>query len=160
MRSVKKLLLFISLSFFLSGCATVSVHRFHTEKAFAPTKPADISVIMAKPAGTDLIELGEINISGASSWPQAERIFRARAAGLGADAVYVASQQQRTRQYVYPADCYVRQDYWYPYRRHGWHHYYYPDYPGAYYYCYGYRTETEIFIYATGIAIKYTKPKS
>ncbi len=146
--------------FFAAGCTSVSVQRFAQNAAYPVTDPARIVIFPDKPAGKPLIELGEVTVTGAATWSQIEKIFRDRAARMGADAVYVFSKQEEQRQYVSPADCYVSEGYYEPYHHFGRHHYY-PRYyyPRGYYYCYGYQaTDVVTFISAVGIAIKYTNP--
>ncbi|MGE5197982.1 MAG: hypothetical protein ACM3IL_05695 [Deltaproteobacteria bacterium] len=157
---MRRLLAFLILSL-IAGCASVSVQKYHKEVIYPKTSPASIVIFPEKPAGKAFTELGEITVTGANDWNQVERIFRDKAADMGADAVYVFNKQEETRQYVSPDDCYVHYGYYYPYHHFGWHryrpHYYYPR---GYYYCYGYQSivETATFISAVGIAIKYTNP--
>jgi hypothetical protein len=157
---MKKLFVFLML-LFAAGCASVSVQKYYKDVTYPATNPASIVVFPEKPAGKAFIEIGEITVTGANDWSQIERIFRIRAAEMGAEAVYVFSKQEETRQYVSPDDCYVHGGYYYPYHHFGWHRYH-PSfyYPRGYYYCYGYQStvETATFISAVGIAIKYTNP--
>jgi hypothetical protein len=154
---MKKSLVILTL-LFITGCAGVSVQRYSKDMVYPSTSPASIVIFPEKPAGKALIELGEITVTGADTWGQVETIFRTKAAQMGADAVYVFSKQEESRQYVSPDDCYVHEEYYEPYHHFGSHryhpHYYYPR---GYYYCYGYRSaiETATFISAVGIAIKY-----
>jgi len=148
---------------FVVGCASVSVQKFYKEVAYPATNPVNIVVLPDKPVGKNFTELGEITVRGTSSWGQIEKIFRSKAAEMGADAVFVFSKNEETRQYVSPDECYVYDGYYYPYHHFGWrgyhsHHYY----PRGYYYCYGYQStiETATFISAIGIAIKYTSPSA
>lgn len=159
---MKKLLVFLLL-LFMAGCASVSVQKYYKDVVYPATKPASIVIFTAKPSARSFSELGEITVTGANDWPQIEKIFRAKAAEMGADAVYVFSKQEEKRQYINPDDCYVHEGYYYPYHRFGWHRYHPRHYyPRGYYYCYGYQStiETTIFISAVGIAIKYTGPVS
>jgi hypothetical protein len=155
---MKKLIVFLLL--FMAGCASVSVQRFDKEVAYPATKAGNIVTFPNKPVGKNFIELGEITVAGADNWIQVEKIFRSKAAEMGADAVYVFSKKEEVRQYISPDDCSVYDGYYYPYQHFGWHHYrprHY--YPRGYYYCYGYQSiETTTFISAVGIAIKYTNP--
>ncbi len=147
----------------ITGCASVSVQKYYKDVIYPATNPAGIVVFPQKPVEKTFSELGEITVAGANSWGQVEKIFRTKAAEIGADAVYVFSKREETRQYVSPDDCYVRSGYYYPYHHFGWRRYH-PNYyyPRGYYYCYGYQStlETETFISAVGIAIKYTSPAS
>jgi len=143
---------------FVSGCASVSVQRYYKDVVYPVTKPSSIVIFPEKPTNKPFIELGEITVTGANDWNQVERIFRDKAAEMGADAVYVFSKQEETRQYIAPDQCYVHYGYYYPYHHFGWHRYqhrYY--YPRGYFYSYGYQStvETSVFISAVGIAIKY-----
>lgn len=154
------LLVFLIL-FFIAGCASVSVQKYYKGVTYPATDPAGIVIFPQKPAERTFFELGEITVTGANNWGQIEKIFRTKAAQMGADAVYVFSKQEETRQYISPDDCYVHYGYYYPYHHFGWHRYhrrYY--YPRGYYYCYGYQSaiETATFISSVGIAIKYTSP--
>ncbi|MGE5280089.1 MAG: hypothetical protein ACM3L6_05025 [Deltaproteobacteria bacterium] len=143
----------------MAGCAGVSVREFHKDIAYPPTHPSAVVVYPQKPAGKDYAEIGEITVTGAEDWRQVEKIFRQKAAQMGADAVYVFSKQEETRQYVDPDECAPREGFYYPYGHFGWHrfgpHHYYPR---GYYYCYGYRStlETATFITAVGIAVRQT----
>lgn len=155
---MRKILLFSAL-LLAAGCASVSVQKYFKDTAYPATKPESIVIFPDKPAGKVFTELGEITVRGASNWPQVEKIFRAKGGEMGADAVYVFSKQEETRQYVSPDDCMVGSGYYYPYHYFGWSRYhrrYY--YPRGYYYCYGYQStvETAVFLSAVGIAIKYT----
>ena len=154
---MNKLLVFLML-LFVAGCASVSVQKYNQGLVYPATNPASIVIFPEKPVEKSFAELGEITVTGANNWVQIEKIFRTKAAEMGADAVYVFSKQGETRQYISPDDCYVYGGYYYPYHHFGWRHYhsrYY--YPRGYYYCYGYQsTETATFISAIGIAIKYT----
>ena len=148
------------LIWLLVGCASVSVQRYHKEVIYPATSPASIVVFPQKPAEKPFTELGEITVTGANDWPQVEKMFRSKAAEMGADAVYVFSKQEESRQYVSPDECYIQSGYYYPYHRFGWHRYrpgYY--YPRGYYYCYGYQSsiDTAVFISSVGIAIKFNK---
>jgi len=144
----------------LTGCASVYVQKYYKDEVYPPTRPSSIVVFPEKPASKAFTELGEITVAGADTWGQIESMFRQKAAEMGADAVYVFSKQEETRQYVSPNECYVHGAYYYPYHRFGWKRYnprrYY--YPRGYYYCYGYQStvSTATFISAVGIAIKYT----
>ena len=154
---MKKLLFLLSL-LFTAGCASVSVQKYYQDVVYPPTKPASIVVLPDKPAEKAFIELGEITVTGASDWPQVEKVFRDKAAEMGANAVYVFSKQIEKSQYLAPNQCYAYHGYYYPYQHFGWRHFrsgYY--YPRGYYYCYGYQPtlETAEFISAVGIAIKY-----
>ncbi|MDD5409691.1 MAG: hypothetical protein PHC71_06340 [Candidatus Omnitrophica bacterium] len=154
---MRKLLVFLML-LLMAGCASVSVQKYFKEGKYPETNPASIVVFPQKPSRT-FIELGEITVRGANDWGQIEKIFRSKAAEMGADAAYVFSKQEETRQYVSPDDCYVYGGYYYPYQHFGWNHYHHRyHYPRGYYYCYGYQStvETATFITAVGIAIKYT----
>jgi len=153
---LKKIIIILVL--FLAGCASVSVQKYYKDTLYPATEAAKIVIFPDKPGDKAFLEIGEITVRGANDWGQVEQIFRKRAAEIGADAVYVFSKQQETRQYVSPDDCYINSGYYYPYHHFGWgrfhpHHYY----PRGYYYCYGYQStlETAIFISAVGIAIKY-----
>ena len=157
---MKKLLVLLMLSF-VAGCASVSVQKYSKDVVYPPTKPAGIVVFPEKPAKRAFTELGEITVTGANEWSQVEKIFRNKAAEMGADAVYVFSKKEETRQYLSPDDCYVHYRDYYPYHHFGWQHYH-PRryYPRGYYYCYGYQSTlvTATFISGVGIAIKYTSP--
>ena len=158
---MKKLVVLLVL-LFTAGCASVSVQRFHKEVVYFPTNPLNIVIFPDKPAGRAFSEIGEITVSGANNWSQVEKIYRSKAAEMGADAVYVFSKKEETRQYITPDDCFVHGGYYYPYHHFGWgrfHPHYY--YPRGYYYCYGYQSEigTTTFVSAVGIAIKYTSPE-
>jgi len=157
---MKKLLVFLVL-LFIAGCASVSVQKYYKDEAYPATDPANIVIFPEKPAGKEFSELGEITVRGADNWDQVEKIFRTKAAEMGADAVYVFNKQEETKQYVSPDDCGVYEGYYYPYHHFGWNRYH-PSYyyPRGYYYCYGYQStvETATFISAVGIAIKYTSP--
>jgi len=153
----KSFLLLIAL--FMAGCATVSVQKYYKDVIYPPTNPAGIVIFPQKPAQKPFTELGEITVTGANDWNQIEKIFRSKAAEMGADAVYVFSKQEETKQYISPDSCYVRDGYYYPYHHFGWQHYHPRHYyPRGYYYCYGYQPviQTDTFISAVGIAIKYT----
>lgn len=157
---MKKLFVFLTV-LFVAGCASVSVQKYYKDTTYAATNPADIVIFPQKPTERVFSEIGEITVTGANDWNQVERIFRIKAAEIGADAVYVFSKQEETKEYLTPDDCYVHYGYYYPYHHFGWrgyHHRYY--YPRGYYYCYGYQStlETATFISAVGIAIKYTSP--
>jgi hypothetical protein len=146
---------------FAAGCASVSVQRFYKDVKLPSTSPETIVVFPDKPLGKTFSELGEITVTGANTWSQVEKIFRIKAGEMGADAVYVLSKQEETRQYLAPDSCYVHDTYYYPYHHFGWHRYqpnYY--YPRGYYYCYGYQNavETAVFISGVGIAIKFNSP--
>jgi len=157
---MRKLLIFLIL-LFLTGCASVSVQKYYKGAGYPATKPASIVIFPQKPTGASFSELGEVTVTGANNWEQIERIFRAKAAEMGADAVYVFSKQEETRQYISPDDCYAHDGYYYPYHHFGWRGYHSRRYyPRGYYYCYGYQStiETTTFISAVGIAIKFTKP--
>ena len=159
---MKKWLVFLIL-LFMAGCASVSVQRFNKEMIYPQTNPRRIVIFPNKPAANNYSELGEITVRGANSWDQIYKIFRNKAAEMGADAVFVFSKNEETRQYVSPDECYVYDGYYYPYHHFGWRgyhsHYFYPR---GYYYCYGYQStiETATFITAVGIAIKYNTPAS
>jgi hypothetical protein len=155
---MKKTAVFLCLAF-LAGCAGVSVQKFPQDKVYPATNPASIVIFPGKPANKAFTELGEITVTGANDWNQVEKIFRTKAAEMGADAVYVFNKQVETRQYISPDDRDIRSGYYYPYHHFGWHRYrpsYY--YPRGYYYCYGYRStiDTATFISAVGIAVKYS----
>ncbi len=157
---MKKLLIFLLL-LFVAGCVGVSVQKFNKDLIYPATNPANIVIFPDKAVGKTFTELGEITVTGANDWNQIERIFRDKAAEMGADAVYVFSKQEETRQYISPDDCYVHSGYYYPYHHFGWRGYHRRRYyPRGYYYCYGYQStvQTAAFISAVGIAIKYTSP--
>lgn len=145
-----------------AGCASVSVQPYAKNGAYPATKPADIALFREKPARESLIELGEITVTGANDWNQIESIFRSKAAEMGADAVYVFSQQEETRRYISPDQCSIREEHYYPYHHFGWNRYHPRQYyPRGYYYCYGYQStiDAATFLSAVGIAIKYTSPE-
>jgi hypothetical protein len=156
---MKKLLVFLIL-LFISGCASVSVQKYNKDLVYPATNPVNIVIFPEKPKIGSFSELGEITVTGANNWPQIEKIFRSKAAEMGADAVYVFSKQEETRQYISPDDCYVYGGYYYPYHHFGWRRYQSRRYyPRGYYYCYGYQSiDTSTFISAIGIAIKYMRP--
>ncbi len=154
---MKKIAIVLSL-LLAAGCASVSVEKYYKDVMFPPTHPAGVVIYPQKPGDKTFIEIGEITVTGANDWSQVEKIFRSKAAEMGGDAVYVFSQQQETRQYISPNDCYVNYGDYYPYHHFGWHHYYpHYYYPRGYYYCYGYQStiETATFVSAVGIVIKY-----
>jgi hypothetical protein len=135
------------------------VQRFNKDVVYSQTNPHSVVIFPNKPVKNNYSELGEITVRGANSWDQVENIFRNKAAEMGANAVYVFSKNEETRQYVSPDECYIYDGYYYPYHHFGWggyrsHHFY----PRGYYYCYGYQStiETATFISAVGIAIKFT----
>ncbi len=153
---MKRIIMLLALTA-MAGCASVSVQKFQ-DTLYPPTDPQKVVIFPEKPVNKTFSELGEITVTGASDWPQVEKIFRAKAAEMGGDAVYVFNKQEETRQYVSPQDCYVHYGYYYPYHHFGWHRYrpgYY--YPRGYYYCYGYppTVETAVYLSAVGIVIKY-----
>jgi len=155
---MKKLFIFLML-LGLAGCASVSVQKYYKDVVYPATDPASIVIFPDKPTGKTFSELGEITVTGANDWNQIEKIFRTKAGEMGADAVYVFSKQQESRQYTSPDDCYIHSGYYYPYHHFGWQRYRpYYYYPRGYYYCYGYDSEIETatFLSAVGIAIKYT----
>lgn len=147
------------LILFIAACTNVQVQKFDRAKAFPPTNAADVVIYPDKPEERQFIELGEITVTGADNWPQIEKVFRKKAAEMGADGVYVFTKQQETRQYVSHNDCDIREGYYYPYHHFGWNEYGRPGYyyPRGYYYCYGYRptVDTAMYVSAVGIAIKF-----
>jgi len=158
-----KKILIVLMFLLIAGCASVSVQKYYKDVRYPATNPADILIYTAKPEGRAFTELGEITVTGANNWTQVEKVFRSKAAEMGADAVYIYSKQEQTRQYISPDDCYIHYGYYYPYHHFGWRRYYpYYYYPQGYYYCYGYQSEIEtaVFISAIGIAIKYPKVTS
>ncbi|UCG35299.1 MAG: hypothetical protein JSW17_00425 [Candidatus Omnitrophota bacterium] len=162
---MKKALVLV-LVFIIIGCASTRV-KLYTEKTFEPTMPAAIRVLKEMPLRRNFIEIGEITVSAAENWREAERILRIKAAKLGADAVYVSKTSTQTRRFVRPHDCYFLFGYGYPHGHHHryhhrlhFHHGYYRHYgrryPHRYFYCYGApQTEEVTFMTVTGIAIKY-----
>lgn len=158
---MKKVFFFLMLSL-ITGCASVSVQKYYKDVKYPATNPGRIVIFPQKPAIKEFTDLGEITVTGANSWSQVEKIFRAKAAEIGGDAVYVFSKQEETKQYVSPDDCSVHHGYYYPYHHFGWGRYRpYNYYPRGYFYCYGYQStiETATFITGIGIVIKYTSPK-
>jgi len=155
---MKRIFIFLTL-LLAAGCASVSVQSFYKDRIYPKTNPRNIVIFPDKPMVKNYIELGEITVKGANDWGQVEKVFRQKASEMGADAVYVFSKQEETRQYISPDDCFTHYGDYYPYHHFGWRRYsrrYY--YPRGYYYCYGYRPtiETTVFISAVGISIKYT----
>lgn len=154
---MKRIFVFLILAL-AAGCASVTVQRYNKDVVFPATRASEVLVYTMKPEGRVFIEIGEITVEGATEWSQIERTFKARAAEMGGDGVYVFNKKEETRQYIDPQECYVHYGYYYPYQRFGWHRYG-PDYyyPRGYYYCYGYppTVETETYISAVGIVIKY-----
>ena len=144
---------------FVAGCASVSVQKYYKDVTYPATNPSTVVIFPQKPVIGIFTEIGEITVTGAGDWSQIERIFRIKAAEMGADAVYVFSKQEETREYISPDDCYVHYGDYYPYQHFGWRRYHpHYFYPRGYYYCYGYQsTQATVFVSAVGIAIKYTK---
>jgi hypothetical protein len=94
----------------LCGCASISDHTqaYLGTPRYAPVDPGMVQVLNAAPS-RPFERLGEIMLSaeGDPSREQLEARLRARAAGLGASAVYIVSDQT----HVYPVAYW---DYWGP----------------------------------------------
>lgn len=153
-----KKLVILFLFFWLAGCATARVERYEKDVVYPPTDPARILVYTMKPEGRIFKEIGHITVEGAGSWAQVERVFKIKAAELGGDAVYLFSKTEEKHQYVRPHECHFDYGYYPYYRTRGYHHRHYYHYnPSRYYYCYGYQpaVETQVFISAVGVIVKY-----
>ena len=94
----------------LCGCASISDHTqaYLGTPRYAPVDPGMVQVLNAAPS-RPFERLGEIMLSadGNPSREQLEARLRVRAAGLGASAVYIVSDQTR----IYPVAYW---DYWGP----------------------------------------------
>lgn len=110
---VKRGLIWSSLAaagMILAGCATITEnsHEYLGTPHYPPTAPASVVVLTAPPK-EPIIRLGEVILSVDGNPPR-ERLearLRAGAAQLGADGVYIASDQT----HIYPVEYW---DYWGP----------------------------------------------
>jgi hypothetical protein len=106
-----------------AGCTSVSVNKIDKNTVYPPTNSADITVFPEKPVDQAFIEVGEITVTGAGDWEQVEKVFRNKAAQMGADAVYVSNKQKEASASVYPDDRRVASGEYYPYAHFGWKKY-------------------------------------
>ena len=152
-------IIFYALVFvMLSGCASVKVRMYDKTARYPATEARQIEIFREKPLAVKFIEIGEITVEGAAGWDEIERIFRARAAGYGGNAVYVRSIEKVPRTYTMPCGCDYYDGFFFPgdrefsgYYFHGHRYYYFPH--G---YCYGHNDkQTIVFLNVVGIVIRY-----
>jgi len=151
---MKKVVLVASIFLVLIGCAITkeTVRLYREGVVYPPTQPEKVEVFQKKPSGRNFIEFGEITVEYAEDWDHVEKIFKKKAAELGADAVYVYNKESVEKNYYSPPP--VRCPGYYDY--YGYHYFYGPHHFG-YRYCYpdGFYTSSLSLINATGIMIKY-----
>jgi hypothetical protein len=86
-----------------SGCATITehTHAYLGSPQFAPTAPQSVRLLAAAPK-EPVVRLGEIVLSADGNPPREklEQKLKAGAARLGADGVYIASDQT----HIYPVE--------------------------------------------------------
>jgi hypothetical protein len=99
------------------GCATISEssHAYLGSPQYPPTAPQSVTLLAATPK-EPVVRLGEVilSVDGNPSREKLEGRLKAGAARLGADGVYIASDQT----HIYPLEYW---DYWGPTTDEYWH---------------------------------------
>jgi len=95
--TIKKFSIPFILLLLISGCASVKVAMYKGGIHYPATDSASIGVFQKKPEGRNFIELGEVNVDGASNWDQIYRIFKIKASEYGGNALSTFINQRRSQ---------------------------------------------------------------